>query len=153
MTAIHNHNFSTNSLQSKSRKKRSCLNHAEFLALSSKAIEMETHGRSSDLLRLSMSSHHSDCMFATSETVTKEFRKLPKELTAAGLFRTFTGFPFHHLSKRSGEPMRHKDTFFLPIGRKKIHAKLLIYLFFLQEVIAVLLHKPHDFRYDCDPRL
>jgi hypothetical protein len=40
-----------------------------------------------------------------SQTVAKEFRKLALELTAAGLFRIFTGFPFHHLSKKIGEPM------------------------------------------------
>jgi len=32
------------------------------------------------------------------------------ELTAAGLFRIFTGFPFNHLPKRLREPMQGKGT-------------------------------------------
>jgi len=32
------------------------------------------------------------------------------ELTAAGLLRNFTGFPFNHYTERLREPMRGKDT-------------------------------------------
>jgi len=43
-------------------------------------------------------------------TVAKVFRKRILELTAAGLFRILTGFPFHHFSVWISEPMRCKDT-------------------------------------------
>jgi hypothetical protein len=47
-----------------------------------------------------------------SRIVAKEFQKLTLELTAAGLFRIFTGFPFHHLTEWLGEPMQRKDNLF-----------------------------------------
>jgi hypothetical protein len=41
------------------------------------------------------------------------------ELTAAGLFRIFTGFPFNHYTERLREPMLGKDTYSIAANQTK----------------------------------
>jgi len=42
------------------------------------------------------------------------------ELTAAGLFRIFTEFPFNHYTERLREPMRVKGTNSMAVIQKKV---------------------------------
>lgn len=49
------------------------------------------------------------------------------ELTAAGLFRIFTGFPFNHYAGWLREPMRGKDTNTMVVLQKIIGDKNVLF--------------------------
>lgn len=66
------------------------------------------HGRSSDSLRFPRPSHSSERI--ANKQWHKYFGNLAMELTAAGLLRIFTGFPFNHYTERLREPMQGKGT-------------------------------------------